>query len=129
MRICFETLCFSSRLEPGDEDHSTAAVAIASPVDRQILPNMAEDLSSLLQVKDQRILELEDLLKRRDDEIRELRIHLDKFQSVISRCDPFDRVIHNNNVRTRKQRAGISAEPNMEISLHMKFSTYDKEER
>lgn len=56
--------------------------------------------------KDDRIKQLEAVLKVRDNEIVELKSQLDKFQSVI----PYAGVV--SKVRARKTRAqGISAEP------------------
>lgn len=96
-----------------------------------------QDLQALLSVKEARIRELESQVRQRDDEICDLRSHLDKFQSVF----PFH--IHNNNhlnshdhgsSRPRKQRAqGISAEPQSLVSIQelsqQKFNTFPKNDR
>lgn len=95
-----------------------------------------QELVQLIQVKDHRIYELEEKLRRKNDEIAELRSHLDKFQSVF----PFS---HNPGTPGRKagattgvqrQRAqGISAEPQSECNaldlLKVTFPKYEKEER
>lgn len=95
-----------------------------------------QELVQLIQVKDQKIYELEEKLRRKNDEIAELRSHLDKFQSVF----PFS---HSPGTPGRKagtttgvqrQRAqGISAEPQSECNaldlLKVTFPKYDKEER
>lgn len=97
------------------------------------------ELQALLQSKEDKIRELETLLRIRDDEIGDLRSHLDKFQSVFpfhfNAVSPKHKG-HNNNVgsvRPRKQRAGISAEPQSEASLQelsqQTFQTHDKDER
>lgn len=109
-----------------------------------------QDLLSQLAIKSDHIRQLEDLLRIRNEEIDKMRSDLDKFQSVF----PFHHggkgsggskhhgvVGLNNNVssgsseflRPRKQRAGISAEPQSEASLQQltqaTFPTYDKSER
>lgn len=177
MRVCFDTLCFSSRLRAADEEASPGLESPTRP-DHQVVI-MAESSSSssssskqeltieellaLIKTKDERIEYLEELLGRRADEVVdilkdekikllegrlkkmeeevvELRSHLDKFQSVF----PF----HVNNTakrlnagasfsdggaRPRKQRTGISAEPQSEASLQdlarTKFKIYEKNER
>jgi len=66
------------------------------------------ELQELLRVKDERIGELEMILRNREAEIQELRSHLDKFLSVL----PFKPPLTPTKPRPRKQRAqGISAEP------------------
>lgn len=68
------------------------------------------ELQELLIEKDDRIKQLEAVLKVRDDEIVELKSQLDKFQSVIPYATGAATVV--NKVRARKTRAqGISAEP------------------
>lgn len=85
-----------------------------------------------------KIRELEDKLRLRDDEICQLRSHLDKFQSVFPyhiAASPKHTGLNNNlGPRTRKQRAqGISAEPQSEASIQelsrQTFPTFDKNER
>ncbi|XP_046673108.1 cGMP-dependent protein kinase, isozyme 2 forms cD4/T1/T3A/T3B isoform X3 [Homalodisca vitripennis] len=98
-----------------------------------------QELQTLLSAKEARIRELETQLRQRDEEICDLRSHLDKFQSVF----PFH--IHNNNhltsvatdnsiARPKKQRAqGISAEPQSLVSIQelsqQKFNTFPKNDR
>jgi len=98
-----------------------------------------QELQSLLSARESRIRELEAQLRQRDEEICDLRSHLDKFQSVF----PFH--IHNNNhlnsvatdngiARPKKQRAqGISAEPQSLVSIQelsqQKFNTFPKNDR
>lgn len=93
----------------------------------------------MLQVKEEKIRELERLLQLRDEEILDLRSHLDKFQSVFpfhlnAATSPKHLGLNNNvGLRPRKQRTGISAEPQSEASLQelsqQTFPTYEKDER
>ncbi|KAK0094642.1 hypothetical protein PV326_010394 [Microctonus aethiopoides] len=79
------------------------------------------DLQELLRVKDEKIMELETLLCKRDIEIQDLRSHLDKFLSVL----PFKSPLTPTKPRPRKQRAqGISAEPPLQQLTPLNF--YDK---
>lgn len=101
----------------------------------------AQDLKTLLETKDSVIRKLETLIQARDNEIQELRSHLDMFQSVFPFSNPVSPTatlsLHQHHVtsppihqqsqnlvaksltslldgiaRPRKQRAqGISAEP------------------
>lgn len=92
-----------------------------------------QQLMQVIQYKSSRILELETLLRQKEDEIAELKSHLDKFQSVF----PFSRGNRKSGqrgVNGQRQRAqGISAEPQSESSvlelLHVTFPKYDKDER
>lgn len=174
MRVCFDTLCFSSRLRAADEEASPGLDSPTRPDNHIVImaetsssstsskyePTI-EELQQQIKIKDERIEYLEDLLMRKADEVVdqlkdekirllearlkkmeeelvELRSHLDKFQSVF----PF----HVNNTRLnvgagfsdggarpRKQRTGISAEPQSEASLQdlarTKFKIYEKNER
>lgn len=82
------------------------------------------DLQELLRVKDEKIMELETLLCKRDIEIQDLRSHLDKFLSVL----PFKSPLTPTKPRPRKQRAqGISAEPPLQQLTPLNF--YDKSDR
>lgn len=143
MRVCFDTLCFSSRLHAADEE-ATAGLGSTRPsvlIQRQITSGMGsiEELQVLLQTKEEKIRELEALLHIRDEEIVDLRSHLDKFQSVFpfhfNAASPKHKGLNNNvgGIRPRKQRAGISAEPQSEASIQelsqQTFPTYDKAER
>lgn len=70
-----------------------------------------------------RIRELEENVSRKNDEIANLKSHLDKFQSVFNR---------NRGVQIRQRAQGISAEPmsSMDSNLiNANFPTYAKEER
>lgn len=103
------------------------------------MATVTADVQAMLADREARIRELEAQLRRRDEEICELRSHLDKFQSVF----PFH--IQNNNhlssgitdngvARPRKQRAqGISAEPQSLVSIQelsqQKFNTFPKNDR
>lgn len=76
-------------------------------------PNHFETMGSLLELqemlieRDDRIKQLEAVVRVRDNEIMELKSQLDKFQSII----PYATVVPSK-VRARKTRAqGISAEP------------------
>ncbi|KAK5641360.1 hypothetical protein RI129_009907 [Pyrocoelia pectoralis] len=141
MRVCFETLCFSSRPHAADEEASPGLRSASILIDRQITSAMGsiQELQGLLLSKEEKIRELEALLHIRDAEIGDLRSHLDKFQSVF----PFHfnavtskhKGLNNNigGIRPRKQRAGISAEPQSETSLQQltkqTFPVHDKAER
>lgn len=183
MRVCFDTLCFSSRLRAADEEAAPGLDSPTRPTDQSVIvmaeaaPSTSssssssqtiEDLQTLVRLKDERIAYLEDLLIRRideiadelkdekirmleervrrmDEELTELRSHLDKFQSVfpfhvnntVPRVNAVvgggNNVGNGGNARPRKQRTGISAEPQSEASLQelarTKFKTYDKHER
>lgn len=95
-----------------------------------------KDLIKVIQIKDVRIKDLEEQINRKDEEIANLKSHLDKFQSVF----PFSRsgatAINQGRKIGRtiqRQRAqGISAEPQSESSMHdllsVTFPKYDKEE-
>lgn len=91
-----------------------------------------EHLLQVIQLKSSRINELEHLLRSKENEIAELKSHLDKFQSVF----PFSSRGRKSGVQTHGQRQraqGISAEPQSESSvlelLHVTFPKYDKDER
>lgn len=151
MRVCFGTLCFSSRLDTADEEATATTITAnnsSQPTNglnqnsAQITSNgmteitaADEELRNLLQQKEEKIKELESLIKSKDEEIVELRSHLDKFKSVFPLYNPTSPKHLNNNIglRPRKQRAGISAEPQSETSLlelsRQTFKTFEKEER
>lgn len=91
-----------------------------------------EHLLQVIQIKSARIVELEQLMRCKENEIAELKSQLDKFQSVF----PFSSRgrkggVHTNGQRQRAQ--GISAEPQSESSilelLHVTFPKYEKDER
>ncbi|KOX72584.1 cGMP-dependent protein kinase 1 [Melipona quadrifasciata] len=125
MRVCFDSLCFSSTQQrlADEEDASQlpthGAVAVVAAAGQRAISNVTgattitamgtlRELQELLRVKDEKIAELEALLCRRDAEIQDLRSHLDKFLSVL----PFKSPLTPTKPRPRKQRAqGISAEP------------------
>ncbi|XP_043523471.1 cGMP-dependent protein kinase 1-like isoform X1 [Frieseomelitta varia] len=125
MRVCFDSLCFSSTQQRlADEEDAShlpthGAVAVVAAAGQRAISNVTgattitamgtlRELQELLRVKDEKIAELEALLCRRDAEIQELRSHLDKFLSVL----PFKSPLTPTKPRPRKQRAqGISAEP------------------
>lgn len=142
MRVCFDTFCFTSRLNTADEEATADGLVVGSadPIQHQITTMMVNtpDVQQMLQNKDDKIKELETKLRLREEEIIQLKSHLDKFQSVF----PFSlnatgkHIGLNNNVgpRPRKQRAqGISAEPQSAASIQelsrQTFQTYDKNER
>lgn len=84
----------------------------------------SRDFHELLRIKDERIVELENIVARRDAQIQELRSHLDKFLSVL----PFKSPLTPTKPRPRKQRAqGISAEPPLQQLAPLVF--YDKNDR
>lgn len=97
----------------------------------QHLTSEEKDLIKVIQLKDAKIQELNHLLLQKDDEIANLKSHLDKFQSVFSgfRSGAMGRKMGRN---IQKQRVGISAEPQSESSmrdlLSVTFPKYEKEE-
>jgi cGMP-dependent protein kinase len=131
MRVCFETLCFSSqRLAEDEEDPNVAPPHLSGDPLVVMDPSGGSqpELQLLLQTKDLKILDLEAQLRLREQEILELRSHLDKFQSVF----PFH--IKNNQLRPRKKRAqGISAEPQSHSTIQelseQRFPAVDKNDR
>lgn len=140
MRVCFDTFCFSSRLHATDEEATPGlgteqpTVLIQEPL---TMGTTTAELQVLLQLKDDKIRELETLLRLRDEEIANLRSHLDKFQSVVpiyfNPASPKHHMGLNNNIlKRRKQRTGISAEPQSETSLfelsRQIFPKYEKDE-
>lgn len=140
MRICFGTLCFSSRLHAADEEANPGLGSAVGAVTRSPeTMGSAQEMHALLQMREEKIRELEKLLQLRDDEISNLRSHLDKFQSVFpfhlnAATSPKHLGLNNNvGLRPRKQRTGISAEPQSEASLQelsqQTFAVYDKDER
>lgn len=90
-----------------------------------------EHLLRVIQLKSARINELEHLLRCKENEIAELKSHLDKFQSVFPFSSRGRKGVQNNGQRQRAQ--GISAEPQSESSvlelLHVTFPKYEKDER
>lgn len=102
----------------------------------QQLTSKEKDLIKVIQIKDVKIKELEALLYQKNEEIANLKSHLDKFQSVFQ--SPFSRAtgaIGRKMGRSiQRQRAqGISAEPQSQSALHellnVSFPKYEKEER
>lgn len=100
--------------------------------DKSVILNSKEkELLEVIQLKNIRINELENILRQKEVEVAELKSHLDKFQSVF----PFSRGRKTGaNHGVQRQRAqGISAEPQSESSvlelLHVTFPKYDKEEK
>lgn len=145
MRVCFGTLCFSSRLNAADEE-APQVLSTPRPSDTAIQNHVSkmaniDELQTQLRLKEEKILELtkkleeiereisreekihelQKSLAQRDREILNLRSQLDKFQSVLVLYNPASpkHVALSNNVglRPRKQRAGISAEPQSEASI------------
>lgn len=99
----------------------------------QHLTEKEKDLMKVIQLKDVRINDLNQLIMHKDEEIANLKSHLDKFQSVFSgiRTGAMGRKI-GRNIQQR-QRVGISAEPQSESSirdlLNVTFPKYEKEEQ
>lgn len=91
------------------------------------------DLLHTIQIKDVKIKELEILVNQKNEEIANLKSHLDKFQSVFpySRNSAMNRKIGQTIQRQRAQ--GISAEPQSQSSMHellnISFPKYEKEDR
>ncbi|KAL1497630.1 hypothetical protein ABEB36_008558 [Hypothenemus hampei] len=164
MRICFGTLCFSSRLNTASDEEAAQQVVVSnyqspeSPIVSNVNPespivfnvnpeshggglvngftNMATyygninevpQLIKLLVERDEEIKRLTSELELRNREIFELRSQLDKFQSVmaITHSHPASPKSLAGQLRPRKQRAGISAEPQNEKSiLEMSDTTF-----
>ncbi|XP_045476208.1 cGMP-dependent protein kinase, isozyme 2 forms cD4/T1/T3A/T3B isoform X3 [Harmonia axyridis] len=133
MRVCFSTLCFSSSLN----DEEAPNLATPQPITRLMDSDMGDpvaELKKLLAVKDEHIMVLNAELAAKDRELAELRSQLDKFQSVFSVCGPASPKIlsKDDKQKRRKQRAGISAEPQNEESVwemsKKTFRTYEKDE-
>lgn len=89
-------------------------------------------LLKVVQEKSTRIKDLEGILRQKENEIAELKSHLDKFQSVF----PFSRARKaggTGNIGQRQRAQGISAEPQNETSvlemLHVTFPKYEKDGR
>lgn len=102
----------------------------------QQLTDKEKDLIRVIQIKDVRIKQLEEQITRRDEEIANLKSHLDKFQSVFPFRGSGPGAIHpgrkvGRNIQ-RQRAQGISAEPQSESSMHdllsVTFPKYDKEE-
>lgn len=121
---------------PLSQNSFTAAVTAAA--NGATLLSSEEHLLQVIQLKSARIHELEHLMRCKDNEIAELKSHLDKFQSVF----PFSSRSHSRKggasglqgAHGQRQRAqGISAEPQSESSvlelLHITFPKYEKDER
>lgn len=96
-----------------------------------------DELQTILQSKEAKIRELEEKVRLQNEEIVQLRSHLDKFQSVFPYHNPVSPNPRNNNInlaRPRKQRAqGISAEPQSQISIQelsqQTLPSYPKKDR
>ncbi|XP_066137906.1 cGMP-dependent protein kinase, isozyme 2 forms cD4/T1/T3A/T3B isoform X2 [Euwallacea fornicatus] len=146
MRLCFGTLCFSSRLNTASDEEAVHQVVISNGGEHPAVfsaspevhggrvngvANMAEgyghgtivpdseDLLKLLTERDEEVRRLQNELALRNREIYELRSQLDKFQSVmaITHSHPASPKGLGSQLRPRKQRAGISAEPQNEKSI------------
>ncbi|KMQ90904.1 cgmp-dependent protein isozyme 2 forms cd4 t1 t3a t3b-like protein, partial [Lasius niger] len=133
MRVCFDSLCFSSTQQRLADEEDAAGAATSHGVDAvtsgatttqvgQVshlgaagggaaiaAMGTLRELQELLRAKDERIAELEAVVCCRDAEIQELRSHLDKFLSVL----PFSTAppLTPTKPRTRDRAQGISAEP------------------
>lgn len=106
--------------------------AFASDAGNMNLTPKEQELVQIIQLKNVRISDLENILRHKEVEVAELKSHLDKFQSVF----PFSRGRKTGATAPagQRQRAqGISAEPQSESSvlefLHVTFPKYDKEEK
>lgn len=103
-----------------------------SEVKEQNFTEKEKELIKIIQCKDVRIKELESLLCQKDDEIANLKSHLDKFQSVFpfsrASSSAMNRKLGRNIQRQRAQ--GISAEPQSQSSmlelLNVAFPKYEK---
>ncbi|CAG9812762.1 unnamed protein product [Phaedon cochleariae] len=146
MRVCFGTLCFSSRLNrnsAADEEAVHRPPPVQSSVNGGCAINKMADLEELQAqlaekdstiadlrrrlaavdlelMREQRVRELQLALDRRDRDLLNLRSQLDKFQSVFrvhNPASPKRAAVGAAGGRPRKQRAGISAEPQSEATL------------
>lgn len=148
MRVCFDGFCFSrsSRLvHDGDLDEETVtSTGTQSNSQSTVITSegmgtvhTVDEMQSILQAKESKIRELEEKVKVQNEEIVQLRSHLDKFQSVFPYHNPVSPTHMNNNInlaRPRKQRAqGISAEPQSLISIQelnqQTLPSYPKKDR
>ncbi len=79
-----------------------------------------QELQKKLRIKDQRITELENLVRDRDEQLQELRSQLDKYQSIM----PPSPTTASFSLKGpgRKRNMGISAEPAAQFSIK-DFST------
>jgi hypothetical protein len=120
--VAVENICIN---EPAD---------VSMDTDQQ-LTSKEKDLIKIIQLKDLKIKELEVSLNQKDDEIANLKSHLDKFQSVFSRATAGGGITRKTIGRTfHRQRAqGISAEPQSQNALHellnVSFPKYEKNEK
>lgn len=111
-------------------EHSSSSFGSAT-----LVPALTPEdhLLQVIHIKTQRIIELEHMVRAKDNEIAELTSHLDKFQSVFPFSNRGGRKSGVQAVSGQRQRTqGISAEPQNESSvleLHVTFPKYDKEER
>lgn len=129
------TDCSNSIANNPFSQNSYTAAATAAANGASLL-STEEHLLQVIQLKSARIHELEHLMRCKDNEIAELKSHLDKFQSVF----PFSSRgrkggasgVQGANVQ-RQRAQGISAEPQSESSvlelLHVTFPKYEKDER
>lgn len=101
----------------------------------QQLTEKEKDLIKVIQLKDLRINELNQMVLHKNDEIANLKSHLDKFQSVFSGFRSVPGAMGRKMGRNiqQRQRVGISAEPQSESSMHdllsVTFPKYEKEEQ
>lgn len=109
-----------------------ANVYISDSIINNLTPNEQKFVRAIRE-KDEIIKSLEDSLRRKNDEVAELKSHLDKFQSVFpfSRSPARKTGAAPNQQRQRAQ--GISAEPQSESTimqmLQMRFPKFEKVER
>uniref|UniRef100_A0A0V0G4D3 cGMP-dependent protein kinase n=1 Tax=Triatoma dimidiata TaxID=72491 RepID=A0A0V0G4D3_TRIDM len=129
MRVCFDSLCFASLNGEEGEQEQTMDNEEPKPIitSQDMSRASSGALAGSVEELEARIRHLETELKKKDEEILELKSHLDKFQSVFPfhMSSPTQTNNNNNNNnnntyynkgqianRPRKQRAqGISAEP------------------
>lgn len=139
MRICFDSFCFpSSRRLVNDGDLGEETLTHSSVISSEGMGTVnVDELQTILQSKEAKIRELEEKVRLQNEEIVQLRSHLDKFQSVFPYHNPVSPNPRNNNInlaRPRKQRAqGISAEPQSQISIQelsqQTLPSYPKKDR
>ncbi|KAF7285486.1 hypothetical protein GWI33_010584 [Rhynchophorus ferrugineus] len=142
MRVCFGTLCFSSWLNAAVDEEAPQVVTVYPGNSRigngltmaEAFGNHSrDDLIRMLMDRTEAIINLKSTLAERDRELAELRSQLDKFQSVFAVTHPASPKGLGGQLRPRKQRAGISAEPQNEKTIlelcSTTFPTIYKKER
>lgn len=144
-------LCNDAVVQQQPQRSSSGPVAMPAAEDTEVIPaayaerhahlEQLERYANAVQQRDAQIAELQRTLRRKEEEIAELKSHLDKFQSVFpfssrgrKSKDPHNGGGGGAGVAQQRQRAqGISAEPQNESQvmelMNQTFPKYDKEDR